>query len=192
MYTLPPKDFLRISFVPTCLWHYHELRFHKKSQGVLHLTRILRTATPRAKLLVAGSGPLLERYQVLARQINPNVHFLSTCDPNGFLDKVDVFTYYSNLNNIPLAVLEAMTKGLPVLSNDIGGLNEIVFGALTRYLVKTDATYRNILSLLSQSEDECRKAGVAARKRAKDFCWKVLQTSSSRHTRGLFRLSREC
>ena len=86
---------------------------------------------PRAHLLFAGSGPLrseLER-RIGASNLQGRVHLLgSRSDVPEILNAADVFVLSSDYEGNPLAVLEAMTAGKPVISTAVGGVPELVGG----------------------------------------------------------------
>jgi glycosyltransferase involved in cell wall biosynthesis len=91
--------------------------FHKVSQ-----------AYPLAELHFLGDGPLRGNLQLLSSQlgISHNVIFQGT-SPNvpEFLGGLDVFALSSLSEGLPLAVLEAMAVGLPIVSTRVGGICEV-------------------------------------------------------------------
>lgn len=82
-----------------------------------------------ARLVLLGKGELEAELRKLARElcIEDRVDFA------GFVENVqdhlvnaDVFLLSSDYEALPLAVLEAMAAGLPVIATDVGGLRDIV------------------------------------------------------------------
>lgn len=47
-------------------------------------------------------------------------------DIKGYLEKSDVFTMSSNVEGLPISILEAMSMGLPIISTRVGGIADIV------------------------------------------------------------------
>lgn len=91
---------------------------------------------PRAHLLFAGvadlkSGDLeskLER-QIVALGLQERVHLLGLrSDIPELLNAADVFVLSSDYEGNPLAVLEAMAAGKPIISTAVGGVPELVEG----------------------------------------------------------------
>jgi glycosyltransferase involved in cell wall biosynthesis len=82
--------------------------------------------------------------------------------------------------NAPLAALEAMTLGLPLLVADVGGLPELVEpGAGLIFRSGDERALSECLSQLMTNDDLCRSLGSSARSRAlKEF-------NPSRHRSGL-------
>jgi glycosyltransferase involved in cell wall biosynthesis len=56
-----------------------------------------------------------------------------------YLAAMDVFLQTSDFEGLPLAVLEAMAAGLPVVATDVGGVGEAVRHGTTGYLSTTRA-----------------------------------------------------
>ena len=55
-------------------------------------------------------------------------------EPQQELERGDIFLYYSNHDNFPNTILEAMSCGLPVITNDIGAINEIIENGKDGYI----------------------------------------------------------
>lgn len=85
-------------------------------------------------LVLIGDGPersALER-QAAGLGVSDNVHFLGWReDLAQLLPHADVFVLASASEGLPLAVLEAMASGVPVLSTPVGDLPRVVQAGLT-------------------------------------------------------------
>jgi glycosyltransferase involved in cell wall biosynthesis len=143
--------------------------FRPKAEGVVRLARIIRNTTADAKLVVGGSGSFLEEYMKKTTAIHANTEFLGRCEKEDLFSRIDIFAYYSLFDNQPNAILEAMASGLPVLSNDIGAVREIMEGALRKYLCGNEDSYRKTILELVSSEEERRRCATSALARAHDF-----------------------
>jgi glycosyltransferase involved in cell wall biosynthesis len=84
---------------------------------------------PRIHLLVAGTGDEEKRLRNLARErgVNSRVTFLRF-QPNPFfvLKAADLLVIPSRKDGCPIAAVEAMSAGLPVIASDVGGILELV------------------------------------------------------------------
>ncbi len=69
-----------------------------------------------------------------------------------WLDRFDVFLLYSLWEGLPVAILEAMNAGLPVIASDIDGNNELV-DASNGYLVDTNQPEK-LIELLATLTDK--------------------------------------
>ena len=92
----------------------------------------VRRHHPNAVLWVVGSGPEKE---ILRRIAGPGVEFLGDrWDVPRLLGMADLFVLSSWWEGMPLSILEAMLKGVPVVASDVGGVPEIVEHGVTGML----------------------------------------------------------
>ena len=92
---------------------------------------------PQAELRIAGDGPLRGRLESFAQELNltDRVTFLGALpDTPQFLSQLDVFVLSSLNEGLPLALLEAMAAGLPVVSTRAGGVEEAAADGQNAYL----------------------------------------------------------
>lgn len=99
---------------------------------------------PRARLVIAGEGPLLAPLEAEARRLGVAVHFpgfLSQQALKAAMDGAHAFVHPSemgrdgNQEGVPNSMLEAMATGLPVLATRHGGIPEAVDDGEAGYLV---------------------------------------------------------
>jgi glycosyltransferase involved in cell wall biosynthesis len=84
---------------------------------------------PEAVLVMAGSGILFSKIQrkVKELQLIDSVYLLGDRDDiPQLLSASDVFASSSNREGLPIAVLEAMMAGLPVVGTNVGDMERIV------------------------------------------------------------------
>lgn len=78
---------------------------------------------------VIGSGPELERCRELASELglSDRVHFHGQLDGAGTLLKAfDALALTSWTEGTPMVLLEAMARGVPIVSTDVGGIPDVV------------------------------------------------------------------
>lgn len=113
---------------------------HNKGPAVfLHAAKLALEQEPGIRFVLAGSGPLEGRLKSLARKlrIEGSVDFLGhRADIPDLLRSSTVLVRPSNLEGMPLTVLEAMASGIPVVATDVGGTPELVEDGVTGYLVR--------------------------------------------------------
>ena len=81
---------------------------------------------PNAKLILLGSGPMLETIKDKYKS-NTNLEFIGSVDNvEEYLKASDIYISASKLEGLPYGVLEAMSCGLPVLLSDIDQHKEII------------------------------------------------------------------
>jgi glycosyltransferase involved in cell wall biosynthesis len=94
---------------------------------------------PGVELLLAGDGPLRGELQAQAQRLGiaARVHFLGIRhDIPDLLAASDAFVLSSTVEANPLAVMEAMAAGLPVICTAVGGIRELVAGGEHGWLVE--------------------------------------------------------
>jgi len=107
-----------------------------------HFTLIRAFATvakelPGAQLQIAGDGPLQSDLETFARELGlvDRVNFLGALsDTAQFLKQLDIFVLSSLSEGLPLAILEAMAAGLPIVATRAGGVEEVAVEGVNAYL----------------------------------------------------------
>jgi glycosyltransferase involved in cell wall biosynthesis len=113
------------------------LRPQKAVDVMIAATAIIRRAHPDVRLIVAGAGDLAPLREIAAAEgVADAVLLLGPRDDVADLLAVaSVGVLSSDFEGMPLAVLEYMAAGLPVVATDVGGLPEIVRDGETGFLV---------------------------------------------------------
>ena len=142
---------------------------------------------PDTILLFAGNGNMEDELKKLARQwnIQDNVIFA------GFIEKkrrslyyksADIFCLPSTMSTecYPLAILEAIASGVPVVTSDIGGIPDIIENNVNGLLVPpADAEkLEDNLNLLLQNPEIGEKFSENALKGIKKYSWKNIATET--------------
>ncbi|HUW84738.1 MAG TPA: glycosyltransferase family 4 protein [Phycisphaerae bacterium] len=106
----------------------------------LEAIRLLRRAVSTdVQCIVAGDGPMRGRLEQLCWRLGlaDTVEFVGY-QPNvaGVLARADVVMLLSRREGLPMALLEAMAAGVPVVATCVGGVPEVVIDGLTGLLVE--------------------------------------------------------
>jgi glycosyltransferase involved in cell wall biosynthesis len=134
---------------------------------------------PRTHLLFAGTGSLkskLER-QISALSLQERVHLLGQrSDIPELLNAADVFVLSSDYEGNPLAVLEAMAAGKPMISTAVGGVPELVEGGCGLLVPPQDikALARAMRHLLESPEARKSMGEASARRAVERFDLRVM------------------
>jgi glycosyltransferase involved in cell wall biosynthesis len=150
----------------------------KGSMTLPRIWREVRAHRPATQLLVAGTG--LEEQTVLAdfsEQDRASVkvipRFGGPDELRSFVEKAAVFILPSLREGSPLALLEAMSYGIPPVAAAVGGVPEIISRSEEGMLYPPDQVglaARHVLELL-QDDQRRRVMGLAARDRTKELTW---------------------
>lgn len=124
---------------------------------------------PTVTLVLVGGGPLLEETQRLVTELGvaDAVRFLGPrYDVEALLPGFDVIALSSVREGLPLALLEGMASGLPVVATDVGEIATLVTSACGEVVPAGDvAAFARALAVLALDADRRRTAGRAARAR---------------------------
>jgi glycosyltransferase involved in cell wall biosynthesis len=129
---------------------------------------------PGAKLVCAGDGAI-EEVQSLSRKlgIEESVYCPGWLDPEGTrqaLRRATIFTLPSRAEGLPMALLEAMSWGLPVVATAVGGIPQVLKDGENGWMVRpgdVDALCRTLCLAIAESDASARM-GRAARKTIED------------------------
>ena len=94
-------------------------------------------ATPGAHLAVLGDGELRQELEGLSRhlEIADRTHFTGWWDDvPGALADLDVVALSSRNEGTPVALIEALAAGRPVVATDVGGVRHVVQDSVTGWL----------------------------------------------------------
>jgi glycosyltransferase involved in cell wall biosynthesis len=147
--------------------HVGTMREAKNHEGLLRIAAEIRESLPEVQLLITGDGPLrgaIER-QARVQQLNDAVRFLGARDDvEALLESADLMLFPSRWEGLPVAVVEAQMKGLPVIGTDIGPMREATIPGETSLLFPLEQEHGMAAAAIALLNDEPRRQrmGVAA------------------------------
>lgn len=133
--------------------------------------------SPGATMAMVGDGPMADglRRQVDERGLGEAVTFLGLQqDVSQILRRSDVFLRPSEVEGMPLTILEAMATGLPVVACDVGGVAEVVTSGVTGHMVSPGSAREVAGAILDLLADKRKAAGMGAaglRRVQEGFSW---------------------
>lgn len=110
----------------------------KGHDSFLRAARLILEQEPGARFLIAGGGPLEDELGALARQLQLDDACLLVgprADVYELTSAMDMFVLPSLNEGMPMAILEAMALGKPVVATAVGGVPEVVQHRVTGLLV---------------------------------------------------------
>ena len=174
-----------VSDIVTCL---AVGRMITKKAPILALDAFRRAleSIPTLRLEMVGNGPLLpaviQYVRAFGLEEHVTVHASQPPDVvQDLMKRADIFLQHSitdpdtgDEEGLPVAILEAMSHGLPVVSTIHGGIHEAVVDGVTGLLVEEGQNHemsRNIIALASDAATR-HAMGVAGRERARaQYSW---------------------
>jgi len=133
------------------------LCMEKNYPFALELVSRLRQQLPKCMLVIAGNGEEEENIKNRIRQLDISDHVLllgRRGDAERLYQAFDVFLLPSFTEGFPVAAVEAMAAGLPVLLSDVI-TRELEFGSAVRYLPLDDSDGW-VREILAWQKDEGR------------------------------------
>jgi len=134
----------------------------------------LRREFPALRVEIAGSGPQREKLEeaVAHAGLGEQVEFLGWIDDlASLLPRWDVFVMPSLEEGFPIAALDAMAAGLPVVATSVGGVPELIEDGKTGWLVPprdAEALASRLRLLLCNTELRLHM-GAAGYARVRDY-----------------------
>ena len=114
------------------------LRPEKALSVLVEAAQRLVPSFPELRVLVAGTGPEEEQLREMIRRLGLE-HAVTLLgfreDVAGVLAAVDVAVFSSDREGSPLAVLESMAAGKPVVATNVGGVPDLVRDGIEGFLV---------------------------------------------------------
>lgn len=157
-------------------------RFLEKSKGLVDLIEILSETVKELNIKInhniLGTGRFLSLVKRESRQFqseNLTLSFLGFQDSKKYLGEADLFCHFSYLDNLPMALIEAMASGLPVLTNKIGAVGELIEHGRDGLIAASRQDYHfNLKNLLFDFELRKNLGSLARRKIEQNFDWQVI------------------
>ncbi|MFW9888137.1 MAG: N-acetyl-alpha-D-glucosaminyl L-malate synthase BshA [Candidatus Thorarchaeota archaeon] len=155
------------------LFHASNFRAGKRVPGLIDAFRIVVDSHPKVHLIIAGDGP--ERGEVERKikhyELEDNVKLLGVRhDIRELMCCSEIYLQFSEVEGMPLTIMEAMACGIPVITTPVGGTPELVRpdkdGIVTKGVGIEE--YAHAIIDLLQNEPLRRKVGAAGRKRVEE------------------------
>lgn len=163
---------------------FHRVKGHDvllKALALLRDEELEHTATadPRMagapiRVLVAGDGDERDNIHGLAKELKLGPEWVTFLgfrkDVPDLLAGVDFFVLPSRMEGLPLSILEAMARGLPVVVTPVGGVPEVVTDSVHGILVPVDdpRALAEAIGRLAESPELCKRLGEEGKRRVEE------------------------
>jgi glycosyltransferase involved in cell wall biosynthesis len=114
------------------------LRPEKRAELFVDAVQSAHASDPRVRGVLAGGGSELERVRACAGSDGVVQVIGARTDVPDLMGAADAVCLASDAEGVPMAILEAMALGRPVVATDVGGVSEAVESGETGLLVPTN------------------------------------------------------
>lgn len=137
----------------------------KGGETLLRAAREVLTLWPRAGFVFIGEGPSRGAWETSARilDISERVRFLgSRTDMPGLYASLDMVVLPSQVESMPMCVLEAMAAGRPIIATPVGAVPQLITSGETGLLVPVGDVnaLANAISRLAANPEYARTLGA--------------------------------
>jgi glycosyltransferase involved in cell wall biosynthesis len=136
-----------------------KFHFRDKAKGVVKLVEILSKLKTKKKIIfsIYGGGRYLNevKEEVSKIHLNNNITLIwkgFINNPHKSIIENDIFLYWSDHDNFPNAVLEALGLGMLVISNDVGAVREFAKKESGIFIYKKKNDFIKKLNLILKKE----------------------------------------
>ena len=148
-------------------------RFQKRLDVWLEVFAELRKTHSNIRGIIVGDGPLKELVHQKHKELQlEGIVFLPglQTNPLDWLSAMDIYMMSSMFEGLPIALLEAMSCGLPVVCTNAGGTWEVIRDGVDGYLVPVEEAMGLVEPLASLVSDagHRQRMGVVARMRVEE------------------------
>jgi glycosyltransferase involved in cell wall biosynthesis len=129
----------------------------------------IRKGRPDVRLVIVGDGPekaALERLSSELRLGGDALLLGMRTDVASILDAADAFVLSSEVEGLPMVLLEAAAQRLPIVSTDVGGCREVARPELGAILVTPgpEGLARGMMAVMEMTDPERASIGEALRR----------------------------
>lgn len=145
----------------------------KNHTRLLTTFKILYSRHTNAELWMIGDGDQKEHIEHKVRELNisESVKFLGIqSDVYQYINKADVFVLSSDYEGMPMTLVEAMGTGLPIVTTNVGGIQDMIKDGHSGLLTSLDSKdLANSIEAVYESENLRRELGTNALSRSALF-----------------------
>ena len=151
-------------FVVTCV---ARLSPQKRHTDLIDALGRVCSVVPGARLVLAGDGPLRGELEARSRRLGLEAHVsflgpVTRSELPGLFARTDVVALASLWEGLPVALIEALSAGLPIVASDAGGNPELVHHGENGLIVPAGDVEALAGALLQLADDPARRQRMGA------------------------------
>ncbi|MDE5789711.1 MAG: glycosyltransferase family 4 protein [Muribaculaceae bacterium] len=129
-------------------------RVNNTKQQIEIVKRLRGNLDSRIKILFAGDGPNLEELRKICEGDNQFISLGFRDDIPELIEKVDFIFLFSKHEGLPISLIEACASGVPIITNSVGGVPEIVENGINGYIANDWNELTVLLNTLPSKKPE--------------------------------------
>jgi glycosyltransferase involved in cell wall biosynthesis len=114
----------------------------EKNQDILiQILKLVKREITDAKLILIGTGPLKQHLITTSISLDLRQNFQIIDDFEHIeevIDEIDIFTLISDVEGMPLSIIEALFFGKPVIATPVGSIPDMVINNYNGYILNAD------------------------------------------------------
>jgi len=145
-------------------------------KGLITLLQAMKKVNSNIRLLLLGDGPQRTELEMITEDSDlHNVEFLGQLDFQNLIRVVSCAKFYvlpsEVYENCPMAVLESMALGKPVIGSKIGGIPELIIDGEDGLLFETGNSNHlaDKINWMIDNSKSCADMGINARRKIEQF-----------------------
>jgi glycosyltransferase involved in cell wall biosynthesis len=145
-----------------------DISFKKRQSDLIKAVSQMQLPAHLVLIGQVGRDSEAARFERAKPLLGDRLHCLGfRSDVDRLLPAFDAFVMASRAEEMPIAVMEAMAAGLPIVGTDVGGMNDLVVHGETGFIAPPGrpAALTSLLDILAQNADLRRTMGSAGRAR---------------------------
>lgn len=142
--------------------------------NMISVEAMQQLADLKVAYLICGTGRMEEALRDKVRELHleKSVFFAGYVeDTPALLQQCDIFLFPSEREGLPVALMEAMAVGLPVVASDIRGIHDLIEHTKGGYLVRGFAPDDYAVKVRRLLEEKAGKSAVPREERRKQMGW---------------------
>lgn len=177
------RELLHLPIEPKIILFFGYLSPYKGPDVLVNAMSKILEENSNVILVFAGRGVMKDELQRLVHKEKIQEHVMFS----GFIKEElkplyyvasDIFCLPSSMTTecYPLAIMEAMASGLPIVASNIGGIPEIVINGETGLLVnpRDINDLKEKLLLLIENEDSAKIMGISGKEKIRNYSWEKI------------------
>ena len=113
----------------------------KNPDLLIRILKLVKNDIPDAKLILIGTGELKEQLITIAISLGilEDVQFIDNFEKiEDVVGLIDIFTLLSDVEGMPLSIIEALYFGKPVIATPVGSIPDMIVDGYNGYIIDKD------------------------------------------------------